>query len=171
MKKILLIAGTVLIITAISFALSQTVFKPKPVHYHAAFQIYNDEKLQDLSGFKYMHQMPCTVNGKPVEGHKEDEQMEKAHLHDQIGDVVHVHRNGAKWKDLFINIKYPLKKESITAYINGVKTDNFLEQKIEPYQSIVIFSGKHTDDKKYLNKSLKKEYIEKVEKRSDNCGS
>ena len=170
MKKIL-VAGIALIIIGIAFLLSQTVFKPKPVHFHAGFQVYADDKLQDFSNFKYMHQKPCTIDGKPMEGEKEDEQMEKAHLHDQIGDVVHVHRAGAKWKDLFINIKYPMNENNITGYINGVKTENILDQKIEPYQSVVFFVGKHTDDKKYLEKAVKVDYIKKIEKKSEQCGA
>ncbi len=172
MKKISIGIALCLIIIAVAgyYILTQTLLKPKPVHYHAGFQVYVDDKLQDFSDFKYMHEKPCTLNGKPVDDH-DDEQIEKAHLHDQIGDVVHVHRSGATWGDLFINLKYPLDEKQVVAYVHGVKADNILKQTIKSYDSLVLFIGKHTDDKKYLEKAVTKDYIQKVEKKSEFCSS
>src|ERR1700730_17097255 len=101
MKKIIIafLIFAILAATAV-IILPKTILKPKPVHFHAGFQVYVDDKLQDFSDFKYMHEAPCTVNGKPLTNNHVDEQIEKAHLHDQIGDVVHVHRLGATWSDL-----------------------------------------------------------------------
>ncbi len=172
MKKKLLIIFSILIVlvAAAIIVLPQTVFKPAPIHIHAGFQVYNNEKLQDFSDFKYMHEMPCTVNGKPIEGAHPDEQLERAHLHDQNGDVVHVHRKGATWKDLFTNIKYPIDQNAV-AYDNGKKIDNFLNTEIKPYESLVIFEGNHKDDQKYLKKAVTKDRIREVEKGSETCSS
>lgn len=65
----------------------------KEVHFHAGFLVYVDGKLQDFSGDIYMSPNVCR---KPdVRLSSEEEQMEKAHLHDGVGDVVHVHRKSA----------------------------------------------------------------------------
>lgn len=170
MKKVISIIFVFIFIAAGGFALSQALDKPEPIHIHAGFQVYKDEKLQDFSDFKYMHELPCTVNGKPVEGAKVDEQKEKAHLHDQTGDVVHVHRKGARWSDLFTNINYTIDKNA-AVYINGKKIDKFLEREIQPYESVVIFLGKTKDEQKYLKDAVKKDYIEKVENKSETCSS
>ncbi len=170
MKKKIIIIVLLLIVLAAGFVFSQTVLKPKHVHYHAGFQVYKDEKQVDFSDFKYMHELPCTINGKPLEGQVVDEQLEKAHLHDQTGDVVHVHREDALWRDLFTNIKFPVGDDAIV-YIDGRKVSNFLDQQIIPYTSAVILIGKHADDKKYLEESVKKDYIQKVEKKSETCSS
>lgn len=170
-KKLLIVLGLLLVfMTSAIIVLSQTVFKPQPIHIHAGYQVYKDEKLQNFSDFKYMHEMPCTVNGKPIEGAKVDEQQEKAHLHDQNGDVVHVHRKGATWRDLFMNIKYPIN-ESAVAYINGQKIENFLDREIIPYESVVIFEGKHTKDQELLKKAVTKKRIIEVENSSEYCSS
>ncbi|HSW48045.1 MAG TPA: hypothetical protein VLG67_03090 [Candidatus Saccharimonadales bacterium] len=169
MKKIVL--AVLILLIGIGVVLSQTVFKSKPVHFHAGFQVYVDDKLQSFSDFKYMDETPCTKNGKPLPDVHEDEQMEKAHLHDQIGDVVHVHRENATWGDLFKNIKYPIDGQKATAYIDGEKVDDFLTIEIEPYDSLVVFVGKHTDDKNYLKNAVKKDYIKQTEKKSETCSS
>src|SRR5258708_3038706 len=95
----------VVLIGVVGYALSQTVFKPKPIHFHAGSQVYINDKIQSFTGNQYMHEAPCVVNGKSVSESDPDDQGEKAHLHDHIGDVVHVHRKGATWGDLFFNIK------------------------------------------------------------------
>ena len=43
--------------------------------------------------------------------HKEDKQLEKAHLHDLIGTVAHIHRENATWRDLFKNIGYSVSSK------------------------------------------------------------
>jgi hypothetical protein len=171
MKKIIIAILLLIIVGTVSVViLPQTLLKPKPVHFHAGVQVYKDEKLQDFSNFKYMHEAPCTVNGKPVQNAHEDEQGEKAHLHDHVGDVVHVHRINATWGDLFTNIKYPLDEKAV-AYVNGKQISNILEQKIQPYESVVIFVGKHTDDQKYLKNAVTKKHIQDIEHRSETCSS
>ncbi len=172
MKKRIIALGIFLsLIVSAVIILPQTLLKPEPIHIHAGFQVYADDKLQDLSDFKYMHEMPCSIDGKPVEGAPKDEQQERAHLHDQTGDVVHVHRQGGTWGDLFKNIKYEINDEEAVVYSNGQKIENFLDREIVPYESIVIFAGKHTDDQKYLKSAVKKDYILQVEKKSETCGS
>lgn len=172
MKKKLLIAlgALVILVAAASIILPQTLLKSDPVHIHAGFQVYKDEKLQDFSDFKYMHEMPCTVDGKPVENAHVDEQLEKAHLHDQNGDVVHVHRKGATWRDLFTNIKYPISENAVV-YSNGQKLDAFLDREIAAYESVVIFEGKHTKDQESLKNAVTKERITEIENSSEYCAS
>jgi hypothetical protein len=170
-KKLLFGIGTLLVLaTAAIIILPQTILKTEPVHIHAGIHVYKDNKLQDFSDFKYMHEMPCTIDGKPIEGAVHDEQLEKAHLHDQNGDVVHVHRRGAKWGDLFTNIKYPISGNAVV-YSNGQKVEDFLNKEIVAYESVVIFEGKHTDDQKHLKDAVTKERITEVENGSETCGS
>lgn len=172
MKKKLLIgfAFLAVLIPAAVIILPQTLLKPEPIHIHAGFQVYKDEKLQNFSDFKYMHEMPCTVDGKPVENAHVDEQLEKAHLHDQNGDVVHVHRKGATWRDLFVNIKYPISENAV-AYSNGQKVEDFLDHEIVAYESVVIFEGKHTKDQELLKKAVTKERVTEIENSSEYCAS
>lgn len=156
----------VLLVAWFGWKVKETYFPPKAVHYHAGFVVFKDNKQFDFSTVKYMHAKPCG-NEEHEEHSPEEEQIEKAHLHDYIGDVVHTHREGALWKDLFINLKYPI--DNAQGYINGKKVDDFQNQPIKPYDSLVVFIGKN-DIEKQLAKAVTKKHIQTVEKKSDNCG-
>lgn len=147
------------------FLLQKKKQEVNKVHYHAGFQVYVDNKLQDFSGIKYMSIKPC---GEEEKEHEENEQLEKAHLHDKVGDVVHVEAVGAKWKDLFINISYELNSsKQMTGYVNGRKTEDILEYPIKSYDSIIIFNG--NADEKLIKNAVTKQKIRDAEKKSETC--
>lgn len=141
------------------------------VHYHAGFQVYVDNELQDFSDLKYMNTEPC---GSHEETHAtaEDEQQEKAHLHDNIGDVVHSHREGAIWRDLFTNMPYNIEEEDLEMYVNGerVEDERPLDRPIVPYESVVFFVGENDDIQEKLQSAVGRTHIETTEQRSENCG-
>lgn len=134
------------------------------VHYHAGFQVYVDNQKQDFSDFKYMKIEPCGTDHS-----QGDEQLEKAHLHDSVGDVVHVHRNGATWGDLFLNIKYPLDA-NVTGYVNGQLTPQILTMPIIANASVVFLVGENIDIPEKITARVSQEHIAEVEKKSENCG-
>lgn len=39
---------------------------------------------------------------------QQNEQLAKAHLHEGIGDVVHIHRRGATWNNWFHSIHFSI---------------------------------------------------------------
>lgn len=142
--------------------------KEKEVHLHAGFQVYVDGKLQDFSDIKYMHIEPCSTDSHKEEN--EDEQIEKAHLHDNVGNVVHVHREASMWNDLFTNINYPISKDFV-GYVNGERVDDILNQPITQYESVVFFEGNTDNVEKKLETRVTKEHIQTVEKQGESCGS
>ncbi len=139
------------------------------VHYHAGFLVYVDGVKQDFSDFKYMELEPCTDH---KDAHKEDEQKEKAHLHDGIGDVVHVHRANAVWGDLFQNIGYTFPaNKTIIGYQNGQRIErieNILEKPIMPNDSLIIAVGDF--DIGALRSPVTLDHIKEVESKSETCG-
>lgn len=163
-REIFIIGGIFLVFFIGIFLLQKQTQKEEKIHYHAGFQIYVEGKLQDFTGAKYMSVKPC---GKE-EKQEENEQIEKAHLHDGVGDVVHVEAEGSMWKDLFQNINFNISdKKQISGYINSKKIENILVYPIKSYDSTVIFIGKA--DKKYLKNPVTKERIRDVEKKTDAC--
>src|SRR5688500_3050606 len=112
-----------LIILFIGFIFLKTKSQEKheeEIHYHAGFMVYIDGKLQDFSEAKFMSIAPCSEESDSHQAKsKVEEQLEKAHLHDNIGDVVHVHRKGAFWGDLFKNIGFEFPDKKLKAFING----------------------------------------------------
>ena len=147
--------------------------KPQKAHFHAGFQVYVDRKLQDFSDIKYMNITPCALRenmGGPES--PEDLQMDKAHLHDNIGDVVHAHIKGGTWSDLFTNVKYDITaKGEVQGYVNGKAVDNILKYKIQPYDSIIILIGNNENIDQYLPNAVTKDAIVKAEKMSETCGT
>jgi hypothetical protein len=166
-NKIIAIIGAVVLIAILLLVYVQ-FFKPVHAHYHAGFQVYVDGALVDFSGSQYMKEAPCVVPGTKI---KEDEQMEKAHLHDGVGNVVHSHRTRAKWGDLFKNIQYTFDAQKpIVSFVNGHEVKNILKYPIEAYDSVVILVGSHGELNSYLEKSVTKAQIITVEGKSENCG-
>lgn len=145
-------------------------FKPHTtepsVHYHAGFQVYVDDKLQNFSDLRYMNVSPC---GGVFQ--RENDQLEKAHLHDGVGDVVHVHRSGAVWGDLFKNIGFQMPTSSeFVGYLNGNRQENLLNYPILAYDSVVFFEGPIVDMNKKLQARVTDDHIKEVESRSEDCG-
>lgn len=135
------------------------------VHYHAGFLVYIDGTLQDYSGDKYMLDIPCAAPGKST---PKNNQLEKAHLHDGVGDVVHVEQSGAVWNDVFSNMNIVLQKgKPIAAYSNGKRMDNPLTSPILPDESVVFVVG---DDKGIdLTKSVSVDHIKEAGEKSESC--
>lgn len=138
------------------------------VHYHAGFRVYIDDHLQDYSGYQFMNYTPCQEHDEKKSA--EEEQLEKAHLHDSVGDVVHVHRDGALWGDLFKNIGvfFPEEK-SVMGYIDGVERTEFLSEPIEPYTTLIVSVGETEDSRR--EEKIERGYIEEVEAKSELCGT
>lgn len=161
----LLLAG---VLWTTGYFVAQRVFLPAKLHYHAGFVVFENNKKLDFSDNKYMNLKPCSLDQKDDDS-PEEIQLEKAHLHDNVGDVVHVEREGAKWNDLFSNLKLAVNYANTTAYVNGQKVANWQSRRINPYESLVIFIG--DIDIKYLKEAVTKEYMMEKEKKSDGCGS
>lgn len=173
MKKILKKRYVIFLVCIIILISGATVFihnkitTEKKVHYHAGFIVFQDNKKLDFSDTKYMNIPPCTLQ-KDDTSH-EDPQIEKAHLHDNVGDVVHIERDGAVWKDLFTNIKFPIDYSKTEGFINDKKVENYQSQAIKPDDSLVVFIGSN-DLAKDLQQAPTKDYIEKIAKKSTSCG-
>ena len=155
------------IILAISLGLTFTLLKKQEVHYHAGFQVYIDNELRDFSDLKYMQIEPCG-DVEHEEETESNEQIEKAHLHDGVGDVVHVHRDSAVWGDLFTNIGFPIDSGS-RAFINSNLVEDFLSHPIQPYESLVILSGENSEINEKLKNAVTREHIEEAEAKSESC--
>lgn len=169
MSKI--IVGIIILIIvplAIFFGIKNRSSENDGVHLHAGFQVYVDGELQDFKDLKYMNFVPCGEHDE--EKTPEEEQMEKAHLHDFIDDVVHVHREGATWGDLFKNMKYDINPQQV--YINGdLFEGDFMNHEINAYDSVLILQGEVSDIDQKLQNAVTKEHIIETEKKSEYCAS
>jgi hypothetical protein len=148
-------------------------FHPPTVytHIHAGFHIYVGDQKQDFSGPRYMSLIPCSEGKKKLT--PAENQLEKAHLHDQVGDVVHVHHQGATWGDLLRNIDFAVDpNKSLVAYSNGQPIDNLFTRKIHDQESVVVIIGDdHGETELHLKNRVTAERIAEVEQASELCGS
>ena len=152
-SKVLMIVA--FLVTVLGLAYAKLATKTgEHIHYHAGFVVYIDGVKQDYSDYKYMNFVPCSQHDEKKSA--AEEQIEKAHLHDGVGDVVHVHRSGSTWGDLFKNIGVTLPSDLA-----------ILKQTIEPNSSIVITIGKEVGN---LEK-VTLEHIKEVESKSELCAS
>ncbi len=163
----LLVAG-LLLIGAIVINWRYRPPEPSGVHYHAGFRIYIDGQLQDYSDLRYMNFTACSEHTKRKSA--AEEQIELAHLHDGVGDVVHIHREGAKWGDLLQNAGIELPNDKpVTGYIEGVENKDILTTPIKAYTTMiwVVGDGSGVD----TTQKVPIEHIQEVEAKSELCGS
>lgn len=165
-KLVIILIFFICVILGYFYIRSKQSSPPVKLHYHAGFLVYVDGVLQDFSADKYMNVDFCSIP-HPTDT-PEELQIGKAHLHDNIGDVVHVHRPGAVWGDLFSNIHYTFPTgKPITGYVDGHAVTDILTYPIKPYDSVIIIvgSGAGVD----LTKMVSKNHILDVEKLSESC--
>ncbi|MEP7167479.1 MAG: hypothetical protein ABI758_05880 [Candidatus Woesebacteria bacterium] len=103
----------------------------KPVHYHANFAVIEDGKLADFSKPEFMHISPCTDTDVHSDNPKDN-----VHLHEGIGNVVHVHADGITWKTFFETIGY---WEKITQ-------DQEMAQRAENFTFDIRVNGESVND-------------------------
>ncbi len=167
-KLFIIVIAVILVIVGIaSYFIYHRLQPQAKIHYHAGFAVFNNNQKIDFSNIKYMYEKPCTLTGKATETDSNN-QLEKAHLHDQVGDVVHIEQAGALWKDLFTNIKYPLDYAKTQGYINHIKITNYQNQAIHNNDVLVVFQGSNN-----ISKDLPQEptvaYIDRMAKKSTSC--
>lgn len=167
MKKLMLIVALIIILGGLFYLISKNQ-DPKDRHIHAGFKVYIDGKMQDFSSGKYMSLILCEEKDDHRKKTKQEIQIEKAHLHGNVGDVVHSEIEGAVWGDLFKNINYKFDSSKVVeSYVNDKKVSNILAYSINAYDSVVILVGK--SDKKLLKNAVTKEKIREVERETETC--
>ncbi len=150
MKKILIIVGILIAIFAYDYF--------HVPHHHAEFQVYIDGERKDLSSLDYMYFAPCRVYDF---GERELEEIDRAHLHDYVGDVVHVHDDGVTWRVLLTNLNF--EGELIGYNEEGVLVEGMMDEEISAYNS-VIFSNTELENIHELVGELKgADYVRDVE--------
>lgn len=159
MKKILLPA-VILVVFAIGFVTYKLSTVPTtPVHYHANFAIFIDGKQVDFTKPSLMHIKPCTNDES-----ESSEPEENVHLHDQVGNVVHLHAAGISWRTFFHSIKFDLNsftnEKELSVYSKGEKVSpGYLDQEIQKQDQVLFHiasesaAAKIADDSNLIKES------------------
>ncbi len=80
-------------------------------HYHANFALYIDGQKDEFDNFTFYEEV------QSCSGDQLDNPRARAHMHDRINHVVHVHDNAVTWGHFFANLGYGLTNTAL-------KTDN-----------------------------------------------
>lgn len=102
------------ILVGVRFA---TLREPDHVHYHANFALYINGKRDEFTGPGFYEEVSvCSSDNK-------DDPKARAHLHDNVNHVVHVHDNAVTWSAFFANLGYTLGDDVIQTekglYVSG----------------------------------------------------
>lgn len=105
----------VLIILAIRFA----TYKPDQIHYHANFAVYINGQRQEFKGPQYYQEVAiCSAtNGITIP-------QQRAHMHDNINSVVHVHDHAVTWGQFFENLGWYVGPNFIATDSGTLYTEN-----------------------------------------------
>lgn len=121
----------------------------QPVHWHADFALY-------VRGVRYDFNQERFYSGV------EDELSDTVHLHKPFSTVVHVHREGATWREFFTSLGFQLSdrclttpegeaycnsdRERLSFVLNGVKLDGIAFMDITDIDRVLISFGRETDE-------------------------
>ena len=107
-------------------------------HIHANFKVYVGGKVFDFTPEKYM-----SLNGKDLD--------ENIHLHDNKGDLIHIHKQGISLGEFFTSLKMKLSSGSfiddannsykVKMYINGKENSQFEAYIPQDLDKILITDG------------------------------
>lgn len=165
----------VLGVGAFAFLLNDTDVKmavePEDTHYHAGFQIYVNDELQDFSGSEFMHYSPCST--EPEDDHDSDDPKDRIHLHNNVGNVVHVHADDVTWEEIFesLDIEEYLELMQIHYSKDTEWSVNVLDNRPKPYESVIFtFDGEYSRDQ-LIEDIVNMKVIEDAEYDVENCGT
>ncbi len=97
-------------------AMRVILYTPRSPHFHANFAVV-------INGKKETFQEPTFYEEVSSCGEIDDNPLTRVHMHDQIGDVVHVHDGSATWGNFFENLGFALGDNVLYArnksYVDG----------------------------------------------------
>lgn len=114
----MLVAGVLLgalVLLTIRFA----TYKPVQVHYHANFAVYLNGKREEFKGRQYYQEVAACSSTNDI-----SLPQQRAHMHDNINSVIHVHDHAVTWGQFFENFDWYVGPDFIetddgTRYLGG----------------------------------------------------
>lgn len=136
-------------------ALRFVIINKEEIHYHANFAVFVDGERLPFERFTFYEEIEaCGSNGATSP-------KIRAHMHDQVNHVVHVHDNGATWGHFFANLGMTngdtVFKTDTDTYVededtqirfllNGEEVETTANRTIEDLDVLLISVGNPTED-------------------------
>ena len=130
-------------------------YESEAVHHHANFAVYINGEQEPFDSFAYYEEVQ-SCGGEEMFNPKI-----RAHMHEQINSVVHVHDSGATWGHFFANLGYTLGNDLISTedgtyasdesntlsfILNGNESANIANQAIRSEDVLLINYGADDED-------------------------
>lgn len=113
-RGVLLVLGVLLgalVILAVRFF----TYHPEQVHYHANFAVYLNGQRDEFKGSQYYQEVAVCSSTTGI-----TLPAQRAHMHDNINSVVHVHDHAVTWGQFFANLGWYVGPDFIETD-NGTK--------------------------------------------------
>lgn len=139
------------------FATRFALTKDDHVHYHANFAIFINGKQEKFESPLYYEEI------QSCSSENEDDPLHRAHMHENVNSVVHVHAHAVTWGHFFNNIGVGLTKnfletgqgmyvdgkndQKLTFYLNGQEVDSVTNKLINSEDTLLIDYGKSDKDR------------------------
>lgn len=147
-----LILGAVIILGIRFFT-----YQPETIHYHANFALYvngQQEQFKDARYYEETAAQTCTLE-------KVESPLERAHMHDNVNNVVHVEDHLVTWGSFFQNLGFgigddylkttdkiysPDAHNKFTFILNGKEVDSIANQIIGDQDKLLVSFGDTSSD-------------------------
>ncbi len=153
-----------IIFGAMLFTLIRFIFNnPAPVHYHANFAVFFDEKREEFSGPGYFEEVQaCSATESP---------RGRTHMHQPDNNVVHVHDKNVTWGHFFESLGWALgpdtlvttnsvykttDQKALTFYLNNKEVASPFDQVVGNEDVLVVSYGDGSADLKKQADEAKK---------------
>jgi len=140
-----------------AFSLRFLLAADTSTHYHANFAVYVDGTKDPFDNFTFYEEVTA-CNPEYI-----NEPTSRAHLHDNISHIIHVHDTAVTWGHFFANLEYSISKDAL-------QTDDgiFIDGQ-DGKQLRFILNGKEVGD--VTNKLIESEDTLLVDYGADNIES
>jgi hypothetical protein len=124
------ILGVLLILTIRFFS-----YHPEKVHYHANFDVYINGKQEKFLGPRYYEETEAVMCNS---AEQTDNPSERAHMHGNVFDVVHVEDHLVTWGNFFQNLGWNAGDSYISVFDKVYQADN-------KHKLTYVLNGKEVD--------------------------
>lgn len=132
-------------------------YQPETVHYHANFAVYVNGQQEQFKGMRYYEETAaqmCTLE-------RADDPVERAHMHDNVNNVVHVEDHLVTWGSFFQNLGWglgddylktadkvylPDDQNHLTFILNGKKVDSISNVIIGDQDKLLVNYGTESNE-------------------------
>ena len=83
-------------------------YRPEHTHYHANFAVYLNGKRDEFKGSQYYQSVAICSAGRGITIPEQ-----RAHMHDNINSVIHIHDHATTWGQFFENLGWSIGSDYI----------------------------------------------------------